>query len=256
MTTEPSAVGGVLAAAPGPAATTTSAAASPTGSAATSVTGGRRRTRRGGRPTRQEAAQLDQDVREQALALFLEHGYEGTSMDAIAQAAGTTKASLYARFPSKEAVFVAVFTWAVGRADWPTAEPDPPDLDDLAGALTAIAQAAARRALDPAMVKVSRIAIAQAQRFPDLARQMQAASTGVRWPRRRLVADLLRRHAATGAIVINEEDDPESLADLFLGMVSAAPARLASYGIYRYPAEQERYTQAAVRLFLRSLRPD
>src|SRR3990170_879801 len=84
---------------------------------------------RGRRPTLEQAAQLDRDVRDHALHLFLEHGYEGTSMNAIARAAGTTKASLYARFPSKESLFDSVLGWAIQRSDWPAPEPEPPDLD-------------------------------------------------------------------------------------------------------------------------------
>ncbi|MEX5711479.1 TetR/AcrR family transcriptional regulator [Parafrankia sp. FMc6] len=208
------------------------------------------RPRRGGRPTLDETVRLDGAVRDSALRLFLEHGYEGTSMDAIARAAGTTKASLYARFTSKEEVFCSVLEWATLRRDWPTPDPEPPDLDDLEGALTAIAQTALSRALDPSMVKLGRIAIAHASRFPELARRTHAAGA---FPRRRLVVELLNRHAATGAIAA---DDPEILAEHFLGMVSAAPARLASFGIVRDPALLERHTQVAVRLFLRSLRPD
>src|SRR5688500_14843312 len=84
------------------------------------------RPRRGGRPTLAETSRLDQDVREAALELFLEHGYDGTSMDAIARAAGTTKASLYSRFAGKDTVFRAVFEWAMNRPDWPVPEPAPP----------------------------------------------------------------------------------------------------------------------------------
>lgn len=211
-------------------------------------------SRRGGRPTREQAAQLDRDVREHALRLFLDHGYEGTSMDAIAQAAGTTKASLYARFPSKDAVFTSVFGWAMGRTDWPAPEPAPPtEADGLAEALTAIGLAAVRRALDPSMVRMSRIAIAQADRFPDLARRIQNSPAAGGSPRQRQVADLLRRHAATGAITLT--DDPEVLADLFVGMVSSTPARLASFGVLPDPAEAEQRVHAAVRLFLSALRP-
>lgn len=197
----------------------------------------------------EQAARLDETIRECALQLFLDDGYDGTSMDAIASAAGTAKASLYARFPGKEAVFSSVLEWAIGRPDWPLPEPAAPDLDDLEGALTAIANAALRRALHPSMVKLSRIAIAHASRFPEIARRAHGAGS---WPRRQLVVELLNRHAATGAIVA---DDAEILAEHFLGMVSAVPARLASFGIVRDPADQQRHTQVAVRLFLRSLRP-
>ncbi len=212
----------------------------------------RRRTtslsRRSGRPTLEQAARLDQSVRECALQLFLEHGYEGTSMDAIAREAGTTKMSLYGRFASKEELFLSVLHWATQRPDWPVPEPEPPDLDDLEGTLTAIAHTALQRALDPSMVQLGRIAVTQAARFPDLARRQAIAY----WPRQQLVRDLLERHAATGAIVA---EDPEVLAEHFLGMVAGMPARLASYGIVRDPADQDRHTQIAIELFVRSLRP-
>jgi AcrR family transcriptional regulator len=189
-------------------------------------------------------------VRECALRLFLERGYEGTTMDAVAQGAGTTKVSLYARFPSKEALFSSVLEWAIQRTDWPAPEPDPPDPADLQGALTAIAHSALRRALDPAMVSLSRIAIAQASRFPEIARRTQAAAF---WPRQQQVVDLLMRHAALGTIVA---DDPDILAEHFLAMVGGMPARLASFGMRRSHAAQEHHTEVAVRLFARSLRPD
>jgi hypothetical protein len=99
------------------------------------------------------------------------------------------------------------------------------------------------------MVKLSRIAITTAARFPDVSRSLQEVGF---WPRKQLVVDLLRRHAATGAIVA---DEPEVLAELFLGMVSGAPARLASFGTVRDPADQRHHTRAAVQLFLRGLRP-
>ncbi len=206
------------------------------------------RPRRGGRPTLEEAAQIDHEVRECALRLFLENGYDATTMDAIAQAAGTSKSSLYARFDSKEALFSSVLGWAT-RSGWPLEEPEPPDLDDLEDALTAIARAALRRALDPAVIRLSRIAIAQAERFPDISRRTHTADS---WPRQRLVVDLLNRHAATGEIVV---EDPEVTAELFLGMVSGVPARLASFGIIRDSPTQDHHLQVAVRLFMRSLRP-
>jgi AcrR family transcriptional regulator len=203
--------------------------------------------RRTGRPTLQEAAELDQRVRECALRLFLEHGYESTSMDAIAREAGTTKMSLYGRFSSKEELFISVLEWATQRPDWPLPEAEIPDLDDLEGALTVIATTALRRVLDPSMIQLGRLAVTHASRFPQIARKQANI-----WPRQKLVAELLERHAATGAIVAQ---DPEILAEHFLGMVAGMPGRLASYGTVRDPAEQKRHTDIAIQLFLRSLRP-
>jgi len=209
-----------------------------------------RAPRRTGRPTSDEAAELDLEVRQRALGLFLAKGYEGTSMDAIAEAAGTTKASLYARFPSKDALFRSVLTWAVRRPDWPAPEPPPPPFDDLEMALRSIARAAVRRALDPSMVQLSRIAVAQAARFPDVARTIQDV---VAWPRLQLVADLLRHHAAAGTI---EAPEPELLAEHFLAMVAGVPARLASFGLVRDADVQQHHLDVAVNLFLRALLRD
>jgi AcrR family transcriptional regulator len=43
-----------------------------------------------------------------ALKLFLEHGYDGTSMQAVASASGVTKPVIYAAFDSKDALFRAL----------------------------------------------------------------------------------------------------------------------------------------------------
>jgi AcrR family transcriptional regulator len=207
-----------------------------------------RRPRREGRPTSAQTEQLSEDLREASLALFLKHGYEGTTLDAIAREAGTTKASLYVRFEDKETLFVSVVRWATARSDWPVPEPPIPDLAELEGALRSIADSALRRATHPDMVRLTRIAAAQAERFPDLAQRANAAG----WPRKQLVVELLRQHAAAGAIVA---DEPEILAEHFLGLVSGMPARLASFGIVRRPPVQRRFTDVAVDLFLRGLRP-
>jgi AcrR family transcriptional regulator len=209
----------------------------------------RRRPRRSGRPTFEEAEQLDRDVHECALRLFLEHGYDGVSMDAIASAASTTKVSLYARFASKEELFNTVLWWALQRPDWPEPEAPTPDLDDLRGALLAIADGAIKRALHPAMIKLSRIAAAYALRFPEIAHRTHALGYS---PRYHLLIELLERHAARGAIAA---DDLPTLAEHFLAMVSGGPARLASFGITRESGAQERRIRAAVELFLRGLQP-
>jgi AcrR family transcriptional regulator len=208
----------------------------------------RKPVRRGGRPTLEQAAELARDVRESALRLFLEYGYEGSSMDAIAQSAGTTKASLYARFPNKKSLFTSVLKWATQRQDWPFPEPPLDDLDDLEGSLVSIAETSVRRAMHPDMVKLSRIAVIQAAKFPEVAKQAHIAHL---WRRQDAVADLLRLHAEQGAVMVA---DPDGLAELFLVMTSGIPARLASFGIVRDPVELAIQTGTAVELFLRGIR--
>jgi AcrR family transcriptional regulator len=65
------------------------------------------------RPRKKRAAHLGPERRrpqvlDAALELFLENGYEGTSMAAVADAAGVTKPVVYACFPSKDELFRAL----------------------------------------------------------------------------------------------------------------------------------------------------
>lgn len=170
-------------------------------------------------------------------------------MESIAEAAGTTKASVYARFSGKAALFQSVLRWAVSRPDWPVPEPPPPAFDDLEAALRAIALAALHRALHPDMVRLGRIAVAQAARFPDVAEQIGELT----WPRLELVASLLRHHAALGDI---DAPDAEILAEQFVELVAGIPARLASFGVVRDRETQEHHLDVAVKLFLRGVARD
>ena len=77
------------------------------------------------------------EVLDAALELFLERGYEGTSMDAIARATGVSKPVVYACFPSKEELFRTLLYRQEERilAEIQSAFADT-DLDDPEQALT------------------------------------------------------------------------------------------------------------------------
>jgi AcrR family transcriptional regulator len=202
--------------------------------------------RRGGRPTQAEAAALHHRLREAAVRTFLAHGYDATTMVAIADAAGITKPTLYARYPDKRAVFLDVIPWAFSRAVQ-VGPDDAVDEQDLRTALVAIGEGALRHALNPDIVQLHRIARNEAHRFPEFA--SSAESLG--WAgRQQQVMDLLRQHAATGAI---EVDDIELAAEHFLAMVEVLPARLADFGLYRSRKEELRRLLHAVDLFLRGV---
>ncbi|MER5182501.1 TetR/AcrR family transcriptional regulator [Streptomyces sp. NPDC002896] len=201
-----------------------------------------------GRPSQAEAARLAERLRKAAFETFLECGFDATTMEAVARAADVTKRTLYARYPDKRALFADVTSWALARrhGDEPLPEIEG---DDLAAGLTAIARATLARAVDPDIVRISRMAMTESARFPEFARSAQTLAWS---PRMRAVMDLLRRHADSGAVVV---DDIEIAAEQFLALVAAVPARLAAFGVTRAPEVEERHVQHAVALFLRGVLP-
>ena len=126
-------------------------------------------TARRGRPTRAEAAQLDQKLRDAAVATFLEQGYDRATMEMIAEAAGITKRTLYARYADKRAVFLDVIPRALSRSVERDPDPAIGDDDGIEAALLAIGRGALKRALDPDTVRLHRIAMNESPRFPEFA---------------------------------------------------------------------------------------
>ena len=101
---------------------------------------------------------------------FLKLGYEGTSMEAIAEAAGVSIMTLYRHAESKDDLFAAV----IGNACDPDDEEDRAEFErllrkPLAEVLVAIGIFAQQRLSDPATVALLRAVMAETSRFPDLA---------------------------------------------------------------------------------------
>jgi AcrR family transcriptional regulator len=61
-----------------------------------------------GRPTRDEAVLLARKIVDTATELFVRCGYSGTTMQALAEAAGISKKTIYSQYDDKEALFRAV----------------------------------------------------------------------------------------------------------------------------------------------------
>jgi TetR/AcrR family transcriptional repressor of mexJK operon len=75
----------------------------------------RRTLSRGGRPTRAEAERRQQKLLEIAGAMFMKYGFEGTSVDGVAEAAAMSKRTLYVRYRDKNALFSAVLRSLIDR---------------------------------------------------------------------------------------------------------------------------------------------
>jgi AcrR family transcriptional regulator len=98
---------------------------------------------------------------------FLDVGYESCSMDAIARHADVSKATLYAHFASKEALFVAVMQTELEAFNERLGEFEEKGYDSLAGKLVAIGTTILSQMLEEDTLRLFRIAIAEGARLPD-----------------------------------------------------------------------------------------
>jgi TetR/AcrR family transcriptional regulator, mexJK operon transcriptional repressor len=108
-----------------------------------------------------------------AQTLFMQHGFEATSMDAIAVAAGVSKPTLYRYYQNKEALFVAVLEQLalhhLSESTLLALRDTPMDsLATLEHALVVWAQATIENIMQPAYVGLVRLLIAELPRFPRL----------------------------------------------------------------------------------------
>jgi AcrR family transcriptional regulator len=181
--------------------------------------------------------------------MFMERGFEGTSIDAVAEAASIGKATLYARYKDKSELFAAVLQRQIDRwlAMNETGE------QAMTGRIEDVLLARARRtvavALTPEAIAINRIVMAEATRFPNLAKLVHEQG----WQRSNAaVAAVLDGFAKSGQI---EVKDTNVTADLFLSLVIGRQTRVAMLGIETDPAQIDQRVQAAVKLFLNGVRP-
>lgn len=61
-------------------------------------------------------AHVDEEILDRAAALFAQHGFDHTSLQALADAVGLSKAGLLHHYPSKDALYTAAHEQAATRA--------------------------------------------------------------------------------------------------------------------------------------------
>jgi len=201
---------------------------------------------RGGRPSRQQAAQLGERILDAATHLFLSHGYGATSIEAVARRARICKRTFYHRFPDKPALFVAVVHRIIEGlrppADMPLLEGD---LDEI---LRRLAGLILRAALSPQAIALNRMIVAESGRFPRLA----AATTGATEEAIRLIAGILEGEVRAKRLALA---NPTFAAQQFLHMIIALPQRRAmGFGAPMGAAEIDTWAGDVVNLFLNGCR--
>ena len=122
-----------------------------------------------GRPPKDLAGDVKTRILDAAQRVFLKRGYQGASLDEIAETAPASKPTIYAHFPGKEALFEAVVARVVeGLTNFEGFAPKGRTVrDKLAGLGTEIVE----RFIDET-IGITRATIAEADRFPALSRHV------------------------------------------------------------------------------------
>ncbi len=195
----------------------------------------------GGRPTREEAERRHRGLIETAFRVFLEKGWEGASVDEISRRAGVAKGFIYARYPDKAALFVAAIERLMEDAmgTLQVSEPLPGDVEE---GLFAFGRRLLDLVLRPEALAFHRLFIAEAPKFPELAKHFIARNR--LWD---LIAAVLAGYPELAAAGPQEA---RARAEHFAILVIGIPRTLALLSGREPAAHEEQRLRAAVRLFL------
>lgn len=188
-------------------------------------------------------------VLEAAATLFTRDGYAATTMDDVAATAQVSKRTLYNNFVGKEALFREVTLGLTGRAQEFTAEAaaELSAPEDLEAALLALARRLATAAVDPKVVRLRRLLISEARRFPELAAEYYELAPG------KVIANLataLESLAAQGRLDL---PDPRRAAEQLAFLIVGPALDRSMFDGHDTPPDAKALTSAAedgVRAFL------
>jgi len=153
-----------------------------------------RNVTRSGRPPRALAEKIEERILDAARRVFVERGFEGASIDQIADVARAGKPTIYARFPGKEALFTAAIERGVDDMHLESYAPTGATLEER---LASVGRTMLQRMLTPETVARIRLSIAEARRFPDFA---SGVGRMARERAREPVVRLLSEAAASGQL--------------------------------------------------------
>lgn len=199
------------------------------------------------------AQQARSRIMDAAMEIFLRDGYLGAKTDEIAAVAGSSKQTIYKRFGSKENLFEQIvldrlhgidriFREAIGELG---------ATDNVEATLRTVAHRFVHLLTRPAQLRVRRLVIAEAGRFPQLGRAYFEAG-----PERvhAILADCFQELADRGLLRVEE---PELAANHFTWLVVSVPVNKAMFcgdDTEFTSAELDHYADTAVDVFLAAYR--
>jgi TetR/AcrR family transcriptional regulator, mexJK operon transcriptional repressor len=198
-----------------------------------------------GRPPASEATARIERILDIAAAIFMERGYEGTTMDDIARRAGASKHTLYARYRTKADLFRAVILRRAeafhSRLSSILTFEKPIEL-----VLEAVGMELAARAMREDAQKICRAVIATRNDFrePALTFWTLGPKQGFL-----LLAEFIKGQTQRGVLVTS---NPQLAADVFHSLCFGKYLLPAQLGIGPVPtrAKQQAYIREAVKVFM------
>lgn len=184
-----------------------------------------------------------------ALDLFLEKGFERTSIEAICAAAGMAKRTVYARYGDKTTLFKAAVARAIEEWIVPIDRLRAQESDDLEQTLLRIGQILVANVLSPAGLRLLRLTNAESVRMPEVSTFSVQRGTE---PTLAYLADLFDRRVGGGG---NGAARPDEIAQAFLSLIVGGVSNNAAWGMILPQEAIDRHTAYCVRLFLYGLLP-
>jgi AcrR family transcriptional regulator len=181
--------------------------------------------------------------------LFLEHGFAGTSMDAVTAEAGVSKQTLYRYFPTKVALLGEILYGSLG-----TFVPQPPDLrklnthDDLRRTHVEFGVTLTESLMKPDAVALVRLVLGEAFRVAELRKAFRDALPGQMLARTEVVI----RHAVARGLIAT--DDPGLTTRMFVGPLMTYVALDGFLSIDPAPAPPRSELEEVVDAFLAGVR--
>ena len=202
---------------------------------------------RGGRPRAAEVERRFARLREVAIEVFVEFGYERASLTEIARRAGASKETLYSRYASKEEFFVACVEHRLGSVMQPFS-----DLLEEHGSLERNLRDFGFRLLTLMLAdgeqNIALVVYSEAHRFPQLGRRFwKTAHLGGEAD----VAAFMKKQIERGLL---QPGDPLTMAQHFLYMVTARVIILGALNVERTltATQRRKYADQATETFLRA----
>jgi AcrR family transcriptional regulator len=189
---------------------------------------------------------------EAATAVFVRDGFVGASIDAVAEAAGVSRQTIYNQIGDKEKLFAEVVREITERSSavlLATLATFPETPQDIEAELVSFAVRLTRNCLcDSQAAALRRLIEAEGHRYPELFTTWKEYGPGRNWP---AIADRFARLAKSGDI---ELSDPELATRQFMALIGADLPPGPRDEIT--DAELETAARNGVRTFLRAYAPE